>query len=136
MVLTAFINKPYNIIYSKSGGVKPRGLSGSDRRFQDVAQAPSGSMFTLVNAHGNLYKLDAFAMKITSLNIKLSYKHSLNSPDDFVAIATPTNDTIHACWVEHGMIVLTTFKGKNKPMRREIHRVNVVLSSSYMSNGG
>lgn len=126
VVLTGFINKPYHVVHTISGGEvsnlsNSRG-GNSDRRFQAAAQAPSGSNYTLVNAGGHLFQLDLRQKQsaIQDLKVRLDLKESPRSSDHFISIAMPDEETTCAFWIENRMGVLNTVRQGSKLPRRLI----------------
>jgi hypothetical protein len=93
-------------------------------KFQAAAQSPSGSIFTLADAYGQLYTLDTGTCHITE-GSKLLHRCSAKSRDDMMAMAMPDDNTVYACWNEDEKIVLATVtKGRKKV---DILRINSLI---------
>jgi hypothetical protein len=123
-IVTAFINKSYHVVQSKSDSLELKGWSRDlVYKFQAAAQSqsPSSSIFTLADAHGQLYTLNTRTRHIAE-RLKLPHRCSANSRDDMMALAMPDDNTVRACWNEDGKIVLATvLQRQSKVDTRRIH---------------
>jgi hypothetical protein len=124
--MTAFINESYYIIQSDG---KSLSFNGSEERqeykIQAAAQAPSGSIFTVVDTYGHLFRHD-------NLNKSRIHLASLGNgfpgrPENMMAISMPNEDITHAFWIEQGQMMFATIRGDGKVLRRS---VNIIVDVS------
>jgi hypothetical protein len=103
--VTAFINEYYDICQSGSKGASVDGWKGL--KTQAAAQDSTGSIITLADNYGDLYRLN---MKNRTMKKQASLGHACSGdPDNMIAISMPDDKTTHAFWIDHGKVAQMIF---------------------------
>jgi hypothetical protein len=87
-------------------------------KIQTAVQCPSGSQYILLTATGRLYQLDLETLAPVLMDPKWDFKHQPQSPEEFVALATPEDNLVYAFRIENNEMILEVVRGKSMPVRK------------------
>jgi RNA polymerase-interacting CarD/CdnL/TRCF family regulator len=119
--VTAFINEYYDIYQSRSKGASADGWKGL--KTQAAAQSPTGSIVTLVDIYGDLYRLNTEHKSLKKQD-RAHLEHTCSGdPDNMIAISMLDDNTTHAFWIVHGKVdqmIFATIGLDEKPCKKVI----------------